>query len=102
MKWRVVLSRGGRRLRPKYSEACHRNGVDAIAYDKKAGVIFTSNGEANISVIQQNGPDKYTSFTNAATQGAKTMAISRQACCVLGSEHIGRQAGFVRTDRIRE
>ncbi len=52
------------------------NGVDAVAYDKKAGVVFTSNGEGNISVIQQDGPDKYTSFANVATQkGAKTMAI---------------------------
>ena len=52
------------------------NGVDATKYDKKAGLIFTSNGEGNISVIQQEGPDKYTSFANVATQkGAKTMAL---------------------------
>jgi DNA-binding beta-propeller fold protein YncE len=52
------------------------NGVDVTKYDKKAGLIFTSNGEGNISVIQQEGPDKYTSFANVATQkGAKTMAL---------------------------
>jgi WD40 repeat protein len=52
------------------------NGVDATAYDKKAGLVFTSNGEGNISVIQQEGPDKYTTFANVLTQkGAKTMAL---------------------------
>jgi WD40 repeat protein len=52
------------------------NGVDATRYDKKAGLIFTSNGEGNISVIRQEGPDKYTSFANVLTQkGAKTMAL---------------------------
>jgi len=52
------------------------NGVDAAAYDKKAGLIFTSNGEGNISVIKQDGPDKYTALANVPTQkGAKTMAL---------------------------
>ena len=35
------------------------NGVDATAYDKEAGLVFTSNGEGNISVIRQEGPNKY-------------------------------------------
>lgn len=53
------------------------NGVDAAAYDKKAGLIFTSNGEGNISVIKQEGPDKYAAFANVLTQkGAKTMALN--------------------------
>lgn len=52
------------------------NGVDATAYDKEAGLVFTSNGESNISVIRQESPDKYTSFANVPTQkGAKTMAL---------------------------
>ena len=52
------------------------NGVDAVAYDKNAGFIFTSNGEGNISVIRQNGADSYSSFSNVPTQkGAKTMAL---------------------------
>ncbi len=52
------------------------NGVDAAAYDKKAGLVFTSNGEGNISVIRQEGPDKYSSLANVVTQkGAKTMAL---------------------------
>jgi hypothetical protein len=52
------------------------SGVDAAVYDKKAGLVFTSNGEGNISVIQQEGPDKYTSLANILTQkGARTMAL---------------------------
>jgi DNA-binding beta-propeller fold protein YncE len=52
------------------------NGVDAAAYDKEAGLIFTSNGEGSISVIRQQGPDQYTSLANVPTQkGAKTMAL---------------------------
>jgi outer membrane protein assembly factor BamB len=52
------------------------SGVDAVAYDKDAGLIFTSNGEGNISVIRQQGADQYTSLANVVTQpGAKTMAL---------------------------
>ena len=52
------------------------NGVDAVAYDKEAHLVFTSNGEGNISVIRQEGSDKYTGFANVPTQkGAKTMAL---------------------------
>jgi len=52
------------------------NGVDAVAYDQQAGLVFTSNGEGSISVIRQDGPDRYVSLANVATQpGAKTMAL---------------------------
>ena len=52
------------------------NGVDATAYDQKTGLVFASNSEGNISVIQQQGPDTYTALANVATQpGAKTMAL---------------------------
>ena len=52
------------------------NGVDAVAYDKKAHLVFTSNGEGSISVIRQESSDKYTGFANVPTQkGAKTMAL---------------------------
>jgi hypothetical protein len=51
-------------------------GVDAVAYDKDAGLVFTSNGEGNISVIQQQDSDHYTGLANVPTQkGAKTMAL---------------------------
>jgi hypothetical protein len=50
-----------------------------LAYDKKAGLVFTSNGEGNISIIKQDGPNKYTSFSNVPTQrGATTMALDHR------------------------
>jgi hypothetical protein len=52
------------------------NGVDAVAFDKEASLVFTSNGEGNISVVQQQSPDQYTSLANVPTQkGAKTVAL---------------------------
>ncbi len=52
------------------------NGVDAAAYDKDTGLVFTSNSEGNISVVHQEGPDQYSSLANVPTQpGAKTMAL---------------------------
>jgi hypothetical protein len=52
------------------------NGVDAVFYDKDAHLVFTSNGEGSISVIRQDGSEKYTGLANVPTQkGAKTMAL---------------------------
>jgi DNA-binding beta-propeller fold protein YncE len=52
------------------------NGVDAAAYDKEARLVYTSNGEGSISVIQQEDPDTYTSLAMVPTQkGARTMAL---------------------------
>lgn len=51
-------------------------GVDAVAYDEKLALVFTSNAEGNISVIQQEGSDMYTSLASVPTQkGARTMAL---------------------------
>jgi DNA-binding beta-propeller fold protein YncE len=52
------------------------NRVDATAYDEDSALVFTSNGEGNISVIQQEGPDQYISMPNVPTEpGARTMAL---------------------------
>lgn len=70
------------------------NGVDVAKYDKKAGLVFTSNGEGNISVIQQEGPDKYTSFANVATQkGAKTMALDAEKHVVYSVANAAGESG---------
>jgi len=55
------------------------SGTDAAGYDAKNGLIFLSNGEGNITVIQQNGPDTYAALTPISTQaGAKTMAFDKK------------------------
>jgi outer membrane protein assembly factor BamB len=52
------------------------NGVDATAFDKDSGLVFASNAEGSVSVMQQEDPNQYTSLANIPTQtGAKTMAL---------------------------
>lgn len=50
--------------------------VDAVAFDPKSHLIFTSNGGGTISIIHQDGPDAYTKVSEVATEpSAKTMAF---------------------------
>lgn len=50
--------------------------VDATAYDPDAKLIFNSNGEGTITVIRQDGPDKYSVVETVKTlPRAKTMAL---------------------------
>ena len=50
--------------------------VDATAFDPDLRLIFNSNGEGTITVIQQEGPDKYSIVQNVKTlPRAKTMAL---------------------------
>jgi DNA-binding beta-propeller fold protein YncE len=49
---------------------------DGLAYDPKAGFIFTSNPDGTLSVIRQEGADHYTSLPPIATKvGARTIAL---------------------------
>jgi YVTN family beta-propeller protein len=50
--------------------------VDATAFDQETRLIFNSNGEGTISVIHQDGPDKYSIVETVKTAPrAKTMAL---------------------------
>lgn len=50
--------------------------VDATIYDADAKLIFNSNGEGTITVIRQDGPDKYSVVETVKTlPKAKTMAL---------------------------
>jgi DNA-binding beta-propeller fold protein YncE len=50
--------------------------VDATAFDPDTKLIFNSNGEATITVIHQDSPDKYSVVeTVKTTPKAKTMAL---------------------------
>jgi hypothetical protein len=50
--------------------------VDATAFDPDSRLIFNSNGEGTITVIHQDGPDKYSVVENVRTlPKAKTMAL---------------------------
>ncbi len=53
--------------------------VDATAFDPETGLIFNSNGEGTITVIHQDGPDKYTVAQTVKTlPRAKTMALDHK------------------------
>jgi DNA-binding beta-propeller fold protein YncE len=50
--------------------------VDATAFDAETKLIFNSNGEGTISVIHEDGPDKYSLVETVKTAPrAKTMAL---------------------------
>jgi len=51
-------------------------GTDAAAFDSEKRLVFTSNGEGTITVIQQESSDKYKVLENVKTEpGARTMAL---------------------------
>jgi DNA-binding beta-propeller fold protein YncE len=50
--------------------------VDATAFDAETKLIFNSNGEGTITVIREEGPDKYSVVETVKTlPKAKTMAL---------------------------
>ena len=54
-------------------------GADAAAYDSELGLAFSSNGEGTLTVIRQEGPDRYTILEQAPTKrGARTMALDEK------------------------
>jgi YVTN family beta-propeller protein len=49
---------------------------DAAGYDRKRGLVFSSNGDGTLSVIHQDTADRYTVVATVPTQrGARTMAL---------------------------
>jgi YVTN family beta-propeller protein len=51
-------------------------GVDATAYDPGTGFVLSSNGEGTLTVIKQEGPDRYTVVENVPTKkSARTMGL---------------------------
>ena len=51
-------------------------GVDATAYDPGTGFALSSNGEGTVTVVKQDGPDKYTVLENVPTKSsARTMGL---------------------------
>ena len=52
------------------------NGTDAAAFDAERQLIFSSNGEGTLTIIHQDGADKYSVLQNLETaRGARTMAL---------------------------
>lgn len=54
-------------------------GVDANRFDPGTGLAFSSNGEGNLTIVQEDSPDKFTEIDSVPTQrGARTMAVDLQ------------------------
>ena len=50
--------------------------VDGVAFDSARQLVFSSNGDGTLTVIHEDGPDRYTVLENAPTQGgARTLAL---------------------------
>src|SRR4030095_8896055 len=53
------------------------DGCDGVAFDSKKKIIYTSNGEGNISVIKEINADKFSLLGNYPTKrGARTITIN--------------------------
>ena len=53
------------------------NGVDAAAFDAQSGLVFSSQNDGTLSIIQSAGDDNYRVQQTVATQlGARTMALN--------------------------
>lgn len=51
-------------------------GVDAVAFDPHANLVFSSNGEGTLTVIHEDSPDAFRVVQNLTTkEGARTMAL---------------------------
>ncbi len=54
------------------------DGCDGVAFDAAKNNIYTSNGEGTVTVVHEDGPDKYTVVENIVSKrGARTIAIDK-------------------------
>ncbi len=59
-------------------------GTDAAGWDQKGGLAFISNGEGNITVIQEKSPNQFVALDPIQTQqSAKTMTIDNKTGKIL-------------------
>jgi len=55
------------------------DGCDGVAFDSKNKIIYTSNGEGNISVVREMSADKFSLLGNYPTKrGARTITIDEK------------------------
>ena len=55
------------------------SGVDGCSFDKNGQLIFSSNGEGNLTIIKEKTPDDFIILDNVITKkGARTMAFEEE------------------------
>jgi DNA-binding beta-propeller fold protein YncE len=53
--------------------------VDAVAFDPEKGLVFASCGDGTVTVVHEDGPDKYSAVETIKTKvGSRTMALDRK------------------------
>ena len=56
------------------------DGADGAAFDPSTGMVFSSNGDGTMTVVHEDGPDRYSVVQTLATQrGARTIALDPAA-----------------------
>jgi YVTN family beta-propeller protein len=76
--------------------------VDATAFDPETKLIFNSNGEGTVTVIQQESPDKYSVVETVKTvPRAKTMALDPKTHQLFLSTAEGGQFEVLRVGKVR-
>lgn len=54
-------------------------GVDANGFDPETKFAFSSNGDGTLTIVREEGPDKFSVVENVPTErGARTMALDRK------------------------
>lgn len=54
------------------------DGSDAIGFDKELKIVYSTNGEGTLTVIQEEAPDKFKVIQSLKTkEGARTMAVDQ-------------------------
>jgi hypothetical protein len=60
------------------------DGVDANGYDPATELAFSSNGDGTLTIVHEDGPDKFSVVANVQTErGARTMAIDTKKHTVI-------------------
>ena len=70
--------------------------VDGTEYDAKTGLIFNSCADGTLTIIQQEGPDKYSVLQTVETmKGGKTLAYDRARSRVFVPAKVPESGGLV-------
>jgi YVTN family beta-propeller protein len=79
-------------------------GCDATAFDPQTGLAFSSNGDGTLTVVREDGPDRFVVLDNVPTKvGARTMALdsSRQRIYLVTASFGPRPAATANQPRPR-
>lgn len=72
-KWLIIMDTDNGTIIDKVAIG---NGCDGVAFDSSTGYIYASNGDGTLSVVKEEGPDKFAVMpTIVSKKGARTITI---------------------------